>query len=368
MSSSNISLKTAVLYIGMVRTIRKTLPYFVKNIMDNKNHTFNVYAVIDANEDEKEDIKSLLKNYLGGSLINVQWFDHNNNHYLLTKKWNLDNILIPAWRPYLNKSGSMLEYYQMLKAYQSMLHYEWKNKFRYDYIFKTRTDTILNVKLDYNWLDISLEEIKNRLDVIQEKVTQPSDSHFAKQGDRRLGELRYGDCVRGHPDPSRHTWSKRNKKIFKLFMATIYNKNVFTGLQNTELIVSSKKETRDHTYIDTYDLRLTEIVESLDPKLIKWYLNNGRYILTIRKNLMYLCRREMFNLLPLIGIGYALVNRFDRYTFNAESQFELFCKSTGLSIFDYGDYFDDSSLYEYQEDKFFKDGVCLANVYCLVRK
>ena len=66
----------------------------------------------------------------------------------------------------------------------------------------------------------------------------------------------------------------------------------------------------------------------------------------------------------------------DPYCYNSETQFELMCQHSKLSVFDYGDHTDDSSLYKYDESTFF-DGVvteneplgkCKARLYCLVRK
>jgi len=341
-------MKLATFYTGSVRTLNKTLPYFLNNVLNaSKNIQVHIYIVIDAKKEDRPAVESLLKSKLHSHLISLVWFDHSDPHYTITKQWNLQNIFLEGWRPYLNNSGSMLEYYQLLLAYQSMLKYEWQKNFQYDYIFRTRTDSVVNTKLDFSWLNLNIEDIKTRIEYIKTQNYTNTDTKYS------------------------------NEDVFKLFMATIYNPKLFHKIDNTDLIVSLDKTKSLASKIDTYDYKLVKAIKTLDPTKIKDFVSNGRYILTIRKNLMYVCKRNDFHLIPMLGVMYALNHHLnDNYTYNAESQFEMMCQYSRLSVFDYGDHLDDSSLYQYEESKFFDGekteneplGKVKARLYCLVRK
>ncbi len=250
-------MKVCVFLTGSVRTLHQTLPYFINNVINaNENIKVDVYAVIDSKIEKRDEIKTLLNDQLKLSLISLQWFDHHNQHYVTTKKWNVENILLTNWKQYLINSGSMLEYYQLLIAYQSMVHREWTQNIKYDYIFRTRTDSILNIKLDFNWLNLDLKEIESRIKHIKSQYYHQQNVNY------------------------------NNKDVITLFMSTLYDKTIFDKIDNTELIVSLENKSLA-SRMDEYDVKLGKIIETLDPKLIKEFIINERYILTIRKNLMY---------------------------------------------------------------------------------
>jgi hypothetical protein len=109
------------------------------------------------------------------------------------------------------------------------------------------------------------------------------------------------------------------------------------------------------------------------PKEILEYLHHGSYILTFRANNLYIVRRELFHLIPSLFSMYGLITlpQQDTYWFNAENQFQYACHHSGLAIHDYNTLFEDKSLYEYEESRYFDEAYRIKNptmVYCLVRR
>ena len=106
------------------------------------------------------------------------------------------------------------------------------------------------------------------------------------------------------------------------------------------------------------------------------YLKQGRYILTIRKNNLYIIRRNLFFMIPSLGTMYGLPRSpaADDYWFNAECQFRSACYYSGISIFDYSSLFEEKSLEyadKWREADFFDLEFNVINptmLYCIVRK
>lgn len=64
------------------------------------------------------------------------------------------------WRVYIKNSGSMIEYYQLYLAYLKMCNYEGTNNFKYEYIIRSRTDTIFTKPVDFHWLNWSDSDVE----------------------------------------------------------------------------------------------------------------------------------------------------------------------------------------------------------------
>jgi hypothetical protein len=115
---------------------------------------------------------------------------------------------------------------------------------------------------------------------------------------------------------------------------------------------------------------------SLTPAKILKYLHKGRYILTIRKNNLYVIRRELFYTLPSLGTFYGTYKscHADPWFFNAEGQFRDLLYFSGISIYDYSTLAEEMSLQPanlWKEEDFFDLEGKLINpnsLYCVVRK
>ncbi len=324
---------TAIIFTGEIRTLKKTISFMKNNlIITGKEY---IFATLDSENDrDKKDAEFMMKKWFGNQLISIDWLNSSRDHFLMNSMYNLTNFIKQDWwKRFLTRGGSMIEYYQMFVSYTKIIEHEMKQGKKYDFIFRCRTDTIFNIPLDYNWLYIKEETIKNRINTIKTILS-----------------------------------TNNNEKIFTIFMSTLLNFGV-ENLEKKDFEIMYKQDSMEAQLFDPCDYLLTEIIKTLDCGLIKKYICNGRYILTIRKNLMYLCKRDFFHVIPSIGVCYGMVQQIgNKQQFNAESQFRLFCKNSGLSVFNYNNHYDNSSLYEYDEKKFIQNGKCLAKMYCIVRK
>jgi hypothetical protein len=117
-------------------------------------------------------------------------------------------------------------------------------------------------------------------------------------------------------------------------------------------------------------------IGSVNGKSVWDYLHHGRYILTIRKNNLYIVRRDLFHLIPTLGTMYGFMRSpiADDYWFNAEGQFRDACYYSCLSIFEYSTAFEEKSLaypHQWNEADFFDlNFECIhpRMLYCVVRK
>ena len=99
-----------------------------------------------------------------------------------------------------------------------------------------------------------------------------------------------------------------------------------------------------------------DVVKAQIQFLIQEFLNQGRYILTFRTNLLYIVKREYFYLIPSLGTMYSLFKfpLFEHpHWFNSETQFQAVCHYTDLTIFDYESKTESDSLYNYEESRYF---------------
>jgi hypothetical protein len=72
----------------------------------------------------------------------------------------------------------------------------------------------------------------------------------------------------------------------------------------------------------------------------------GRYLLTFRKNNLYIVKRDYFHFIPSLGTMYGLFRAptSDTYWFNAEGQFRSVCYFSCLTVYDYNSAFEDRSV------------------------
>lgn len=324
-------MRNAVIFTGALRTIRKTIKYFKENVMQYSPDVF--ICVQNDTSHIESDWNLWFKEHLGDNLVSIEWFsldkypEWEKHRETQLSCIQLDN----GWKDYLRTSGSMIEYFQLQLAYMKMCHHEQVNAFRYDYVIRARTDSIYTKPVDFHWLQWTDTEIAERLTVIQKEL-----------------ELTEIECS--------------PKNILQYFMCTILSDDVIPNIKNI-LADYSANETD------------TVLLYELTAERLQTYIHHGRYILTFRKNNLYLVKRNLFQLIPTLGTMYGFMRSpiADAYWFNAEGQFRDACYYSCVSIFDYNTLFEDKSVLSaniWNSSDFF-DGDELVNkqmLYCVVRK
>jgi hypothetical protein len=257
-----------------------------------------------------------------------EWIAHRD---AILQHIQLDN----GWKNYLRTSGSMIEYFQLQLAHMKVCLYEQTNGFQYDYLVRARTDSIYAKPVDFHWLTWTDTEVATRVERIKEEMT-------------------------------RSNIEITDRSLLQYFMATVISD---TTIPNMTRIFA------DYVLNDA-DRPPIGVTDTLYETALNQYLKQGRYILTIRKNNLYVIRRNLFFMIPSLGTMYGLPRSpaADDYWFNAECQFRSACYYSGISIFDYSSLFEEKSL-EYAdkwcEADFFDLEFNLINptmLYCIVRK
>jgi hypothetical protein len=318
-------MKVAIIYTGALRTIKKTMRYFKQNLLLNPN--VDVFACLQNDTQESnQSIETWIRQEIGSHLKNIQWFNPSeHSDWISIRDKMLSNLsLTDHWKNYIKNSGSIIEYYQLYLAYQKMCYYEDTHQ-RYNYIIRSRTDTIFAKPVDFHWLSWSDSEVETRIQRINEEL--------------ELSEIEITPL-----------------NTFKYFMTTILSDQLIPNIQN----IISNYIPNKHTEIPHNSSELNN------------YIKNGSYILTLRANNLYIVNRELFNFIPTISFvyGYLKSPHNDGYWFNAEGQFQAACYFSDLTIFDYNTLFEDKSLYEYDEKRYFDLQYNILNpfmVYCLIR-
>ena len=306
------------MYTGSLRTIRKTMRYFRQHVLLHED--VHVFACLQQDTDMNQE--SWIRSELGEHLKHLQWFKMSSHeNWVHSRNTLLENMPIcENTRQYLKTSGSILEYYQLQLAYIKMMQFERQHSFTYDYIVRLRTDTLYGKPLDFHWLNWSDEEVKDRLEKIKSA------------------------CMKSNLEPSQDN-------LIHYFMSTLLSEDLIDNIGN----ITSKT------------IHRLPIMDLPD------YIKNGSYILTFRNNLLYIVKRDFFYWIPSLGTFYGSLHHPTSdpvYWWNAESQFESACYHSNLNIHDYSTVFDEKSLYEYDEARYFDAHYHILNpamVYCLVR-
>jgi len=314
-------MKVAIIYTGALRTIKKTIQYFIKNVLLHSD--VNVFACIE-NDTNIPDMESWLNDELGDHLKSLEWFS-KNSHWIEHRDYLLENMNIhEQTMNYLKNSGSMIEYYQLYRANIKMINFERKYNFKYDYVIRVRTDTIFAKPIDFHWLHWSEQEVESRVNIIRQELIKSN--------------IELSDY-----------------NIINYFMNTIISDDIIPNIPN---ILGKTYQNRD----------VLPNIANLNE-----YIKNGSYILTIRRNLLYIIRRDLFYTIPCIGLSYGYMTFHgseNDYWWNAESQLEAILYNSNITAHDYNSKFDDNSLYNYSENKYFDLNYNIINthmLYCLVR-
>lgn len=318
-------MKVAIILTGALRTIKKTIPYFKKHLLLQPT---DIYICVQNDTQESEETwNAWFKEELSGEsqIQSITWFslytykDWVGHRELLLQNMRIDQ----TWKEYLRRSGSMIEYFQLQLAYMKMTEYEHYSKFQYDYLIRARTDSIYTKPIDFHWLRWTPSDVAERIEKVKEEL--------------RLSKI---------PE----------EKLFPYFMSTIISDEVIPTIQ----------------YIHAGYYPYQGFVEPLD---LYTYIQEGRYILTFRKNNLYIVRRNLFHLIPSLGTMYGQFKSpySDQWWFNAEGQFTSICYHAMLNTHDYNTDFEDKSVEAvgWNEADFFDCEFNCINprmLYCMVRK
>jgi hypothetical protein len=319
-------MKVAVLFTGALRTIKKTMRYFKQNVLLNSD--VDVFACIQNDTSTpNSEWESWLRNEMGENLKIITWFslDEHQDWISIRDKLISHLNLIDRWKNYIKTSGSIIEYYQLYLAYLKMCSYEDTHQ-RYKYIIRVRTDTIFAKPIDFHWLNWTDSEVEERIQAINNELTLSN--------------------IEVTP-----------KNTLSYFMTTIISDSLIPNIQNI---------------LTRYIPNQSGVIPSSAAELNQ-YIKTGAYILVIRANNLYTVSRESFNLIPTLSYVYGLLKspHNDEYWYNSENQFQSACYFSGLAVFDYNTVFEDKSLYEYDEKRYFDLNFNVMNpamLYCLVRR
>jgi hypothetical protein len=321
-------MKVAVLLTGALRTIRKTIKYFKKNVILTPD--VDVFACVqhDSADMTISEWEKWFEEQIGTHLKYLEWFSLDRHpEWVIQRDTLINHISIPNnWKNYIRSSGSMIEYAQLQYAYFKMAAYEQSHNFKYNYIVKSRTDTIYAKPVDFHWLNWTDSQVGFRLENI-------------------LEEMKYDGI------------EINDSNIIKYFMTTIFSDDLILNIKD---MISEMIESRDGS------------IPKPNPTELNEYIKNGSYILTIRANNVYIVRRDLFNLIPALGTMYGMLHypQEDEYWFNAENQFRAACYNSNLTIYNYDNSFEAKSLYSYNEANYFTSTFELKQprmMYCVVR-
>ena len=313
-------MRVAVLLTGALRTIKKTMRYLKENVI-NVNQDVDVFACVQ-NDTQQTNIEWNEWFAKQISLKSITWFTLDAYpEWVQQRDKLLENMKIePGWKQYLRSSGSMIEYAQLRIAYNAMCSCE---QTPYDYIIRARTDSIYTKPIDFHWLQWTDDEINARLQQIKDEL------------------------ILSKKDPA---------MAIQYFMTTIVSDDVIPNIQNIHA-----------TCYMGADQKM--------PDSLCDYIKNGRYILTFRKNNLYIVRRSLFHLIPALATMYGQFKSpySDAWWFNAEGQFTSICYHAAITTYDYYTNFEDKSIETvgWNEANFFDGDFNPINsqmLFCVVRR
>lgn len=328
-------MRNVVIFTGTLRTVKKTIGYFIKNVLRNNVDVF--LCVQNDTQQHDEEWTIWFAKQLGENMKSIEWFSlANHPGWIVHRDMLLNNIQLDnVWKDYLRTSGSMIEYFQLQLTHMRICLYEQINGFQYDYLIRSRTDSIFAKPIDFHWLSWTDAVVAERVHKIKEEMT------------RSKINVNY-------------------RSLLQYFMATIISDVTISNISS--ILADFILNETDHPPINEINVPYEAALNQ--------YIKGGRYILTIRKNNLYIIRRNLFYMIPSLGTMYGLPRTpaADNYWFNSECQFRSACFLTGLSIFDYNSIFEDKSLAhpsKWYEEDFFDLDFNLINptmLYCVVRK
>jgi len=311
--------KIAIIYTGESRTIETTIQTFKEHILLNEN--YHVFAVVQSSNSELTE--KIVRMHMENNLKSYENFNKDDFCWNVIQH-NLLNIIKTNhfWYEYLKyKSGSMIEYYQMYLAYQKIVDYEYKENFKYDYVIRIRCDVIITHPIYFDWDSFDESYIKQCFEEIQKQKN-------------------YENLI--------------NPDALIIFMNSIFFKNRIyctTKIENNCIISS-----------DNFKIFLQTNNEKIFFSMLKEYLNKGKFIITLRQNVLFFIKRKYMTFIAPLGITYGMYKyKNDEYWFNAENQLKQICIENDVDIFNSYTTLEEDSLYKYDENNYYKDGELIKN-------
>jgi hypothetical protein len=122
---------------------------------------------------------------------------------------------------------------------------------------------------------------------------------------------------------------------------------------------------------DIIEINTNVAVNSISMGIIEKYMKEGNYLMTVRKNVFYVGKRNVFEKIAELGTNYGQWKNVEKYEhwFDAESQLETLCCQSGIDVFDSLSYLEGESLYRYKRENYFDDGGELLDnpsVFCFI--
>jgi hypothetical protein len=301
--------KIAIIYTGEIRTCDSTIELFKKNVILNED--YHVFSVIQI-KDNVDYYTNLIEKTLKDNLKSFVIFDKNDNNWIQLRDELLNNIDIGSnWKSYLANSGSMIEYYQMYLSFKNIQEYENKHNFKYDFVLRFRTDTVLKDMIQFDYSILNCEYIKN----LFYKINQNTD-------------------------------------IISINSLTHFMNIVF----NEKRIHYNKMEINSFVNSKQLNYLLTIQDEETFFKELENYIKNGNYVISLRKNVIYFMKRELMDTIHILGITYGKYKpENNNYWFNAESQFEEICCQNNIDVFNSTTPLEGNSLYNYNHHDYFDE-------------
>lgn len=172
-------MRVAVLVTGQERTLHRTITLLKRNLFEPNN----AVVFLACESDNPERIANHFQGtQYGGSMILSSLRTPEFQAFMNL----LDVADRPAIRPdvfnrsaegwnkhYLHSSGTVLQYYQVWKAWMMLLDYEKANGVKFDMVVRCRPDSLLTERLDLSKLTTDADEITCRsmgLDRIRSKI------------------------------------------------------------------------------------------------------------------------------------------------------------------------------------------------------
>jgi hypothetical protein len=327
-------MKLAILLTGALRTIKRTMRYVKQSVLIY-NDAEMFLCIQNDTDNSNEHWNNWFISEIGSYIKKIIWFSKDlYPEWISIREIALENLQLDGtWKNYLRHSGSMIEYYQLHLAYMAMSLSEQECGTLYDYIIRLRTDSIFTKPIDFHWLHWSPEQIHSRLEKIKQEL------HLS-------------------------TITITPQSILQYFMCTIVSDDI---IPNMQFLITNYEPWDNDTFLKSDDI---------DANTLHNYITHGRYILTFRKNNLYIVRRNLFYMIPSLATLYGHFRSpiSDDYWFNAENQFRSACHLSCLTIFDYNSDFEEKTLRypnDWKDADFFDLQMNCVNpymLYCVVRK
>lgn len=274
-------MKTAILFIGNYRTFDKTHHLIKQNLIVNNNAKIFVYCECEMTTQQLHDkiISKIGAEYIGAvqAIRDSKTEEYNGIlRYILANKpavreeifrKAMEYEMLPWTQDYLMNSGTIIQYYQLMKCMQLMINYEKENSVAFDICVRMRLDIIVSQPI--NLVDFFTQDMK------------------------------------GNKDNNAYVRSLGNQYIYDF--------------------ISTSPQERSN-----YILYLSSIPTPVEETLIV-HLNKENYMWTIGLDQVWIAKRHVFNYLyGMVYFFGDYVNVNNLFTFNAETFFTQHLQHLGI--------------------------------------